>query len=292
MIEKKPILPIIKWAGGKKRIATVITDKIASFSIGTYFEPFLGGGAIMFSLLPSKAVGIDSNSELINMYQVVKEHPKELIESLKKEFVPFHNPDFFYQVRAWDREDCYLNRPAVQRAARLIYLNRTCYNGLWRVNKTGYNNVPIGMTPSPKILFEDRIIEMNKYFNEHEVIFINSDYQNVENYATAGDFVYFDPPYHAEKGKSEFTSYTSIGFSESDQIILKALCDRLIKKGVNVAVSNSKSDFIMNLYRSNEYHIYEIIDDVSTSRVISSNIKSRGKSPELLIVGYLNGKNG
>ena len=164
--------PIIKWAGGKRKFATQIAKHLGAIN-GTYYEPFLGGGAMLLHITPTNAICSDVNPELINLYNVIQNNVDELIEILRNEFVINHNKEFYYQIRGWDRnqEEYQLIDP-IRRAARFIYLNKTCYNGLWRVNKNGMNNVPFGRYKNPTILVEDELRQAANYFNTNNVVFL------------------------------------------------------------------------------------------------------------------------
>ena len=277
--------PIIKWAGGKRKFATQIAGFLGDVQ-GTYFEPFLGGGAMLLYIAPAHAVCSDINPELINFYNVVKNDVESLIELLKSEFVPKHSKAYYYQVRGWDRnKEEYSKINAVKRAARFIYLNKTCYNGLWRVNRDGMNNVPFGRYKKPTILLEDDLRQAANYFRERKISFYECDYKQLVKTAVKGDVVYFDPPYDVEAGQSEFVSYTASGFSRKDQEELKKLCDSLIDRGVKVGISNSNTQFIRTLYSSDKKHRYELNEIAPFSRTIGSKPSSRKKTTELIIIG-------
>lgn len=277
--------PIIKWAGGKRKFATQIAGFLGGVK-GTYYEPFLGGGALLLHIAPEHAVCSDINPELINFYNVVKNDIDSLIELLKTEFVPKHSKAFYYQVRGWDRnKEEYSKIDPVKRAARFIYLNKTCYNGLWRVNRDGMNNVPFGRYKKPTILLEEDLRQAANYFREREVSFFECDYKQLVEKAVKGDVVYFDPPYDVEAGQSEFVSYTASGFGRKDQEELKKLCDSLIDRGVKVGISNSNTQFIRALYASDKKHRYELNEIAPFSRTIGSKPSSRKKTTELIIIG-------
>ena len=277
--------PIIKWAGGKRKFATQIAGFLGDVK-GTYYEPFLGGGAMLLHIAPAHAVCSDINPELINFYDVVKRDVDSLIELLKNEFVPNHSKAFYYMVRGWDRnKDEYANIDPVKRAARFIYLNKTCYNGLWRVNRDGMNNVPFGRYKRPTILIEDDLRLASRYFRENDICFYECDYKNLIAKAKNGDLVYFDPPYDIEAGQSEFVNYTASGFGRQDQEELKRLCDSLIDKGVRVGISNSNTKYIRSLYASDKKHCYELNEIAPFSRTIGSKPSSRKITTELIIIG-------
>lgn len=280
------MLPLLKWAGGKRKIVGKISELVDFKNEGTYYEPFFGGGALLFHLLPNSAVCFDFNEDLINFYNTVKANPEKLISELKKNYVNKNNKEDFYIIRALDRDEkIYSKMNNVQKAARMMYLNKTCYNGLWRVNSKGQNNVPFGRYVRPKILDEEAIRSTSEYFNEKNITFISGDFEKVEKYVNENDFIYFDPPYDVEKEENGFVDYTKLGFNRDDQIRLKNLCDRLITKGAKVAISNSKTKFILNLYRDDEYNFYTINDNIKVRRYIGPNGSSRKVLDEILIIG-------
>ena len=275
--------PIIKWAGGKRRFAESIS-KIIGDDFNNYYEPFVGGGAILFYMEPHNAHCMDINAEIINLYNVVKSSPEELICELEN-YVDKNNMEDYLRIRSLDRNKEHFNSlSVVTRAARFMYLNHTCYNGLWRVNGNGENNVPFGKYVNPKILCKEDIRMASKFFNENNVTFELCDYQNVLKYANEGDLVYFDPPYDIEKGQNGFVGYTKNGFNRGDQRRLKEVCDTLIERGVTVAISNSNTEFIRTLY-SDEYHLYELHHELKVKRTIGASNNSRKEIVELLIIG-------
>ena len=279
--------PIIKWAGGKRRFAEAIVQILGS-NCNHYYEPFVGGAAILLFMEIRNATCSDTNEELINLYNVIKHSPEELITELANNFVPFHGRDFYYLIRGLDRNIIsYHNLTNIQRAARFMYLNRTCYNGLWRVNRNGQNNVPFGRYVNPPILSEDAIREASQYFNASNVSFEVADYTSVAARAQKGDMVYFDPPYDVEMGQSGFVEYTQAGFDRTNQIQLKNLCDELVKRGVRVGISNSNTRFIRELYTDDTYDFYEVFEDMTVKRTIGATVESRRELSELFILGSL-----
>lgn len=277
--------PVIKWAGGKRRFAETIVG-ILGTECNNYYEPFIGGAAILLFMEVPNATCSDTNEELINLYNVIKHHPQELIKELAENFVPHHSKEFYYEIRAWDRyRENYAQISNIKRAARFMYLNRTCYNGLWRVNKKGENNVPFGKYVNPTILVENAILEASQYFNTSNVNFEVSDYRAIAERAQEGDIVYFDPPYDIETGQSSFVEYTQDGFTRENQRELKELCDRLVERGVKVGISNSNTSFIRSLYTEGPYNFYELHDDITVKRTIGGTPDSRKELSELFILG-------
>lgn len=252
--------PVIKWIGGKtqllKELKEIITPELLEGH--TYYEVFTGGGALAFDLQHNKTVMNDLNSELINMYSVIRDEPEELIEELKR-FQNSHNAYWYYHVRSLDRYDFFNSISAVVRAARTIYLNKTCFNGLYRVNKKGQFNAPLGKTSSgktPDIVQEDLIREMSKFLKT--VQFYNTDFQNVTMNAKPGDVFFFDPPYDTDEDiKSDgFVGYQKEGWKRSDLVRLKVVCDRLVREGCKVILTNNDTEYVRKLFK--DYSIKEV----------------------------------
>ena len=210
--------PFVKWVGGKRGLLSQIIPLIPK-EFNNYFEPFVGGGALFFELyslglLKDKKVYLfDINSELINAYNIVKNSPSELIKNLK-EFKEKHSKEFYYEIRAWDRDESFLQRSEIERASRFIYLNKTCFNGLYRVNSKGYHNVPIGSYKNPNIC--DELVIYNASEALQNAIILNSSYKDVILHVKENDFVYFDPPYYPLTPTSSFTSYSEFSFLEKE----------------------------------------------------------------------------
>ncbi len=277
MKHSETISPILKWAGGKRQLLPRIRKALPDH-YNTYYEPFVGGGAVLFDLQPQKVIINDSNQELINLYRVVKNDVQSLIEDLKKHKT---NSSYFYQIRALDRDIAtYSAMPNIEKASRIIYLNKTCYNGLFRVNQAGEFNAPFGKYKNPDIINEKTLKAVSKYFNSIEIDFRNTDFSESVNTIKKGDFVYFDPPYDPLSNSSSFTSYAKGGFNKDDQIRLKNLCDTLTEKGVNFLLSNSSTDFILNLYQDYKIEI------IQARRSINANGNNRGKVAEVLVKNY------
>lgn len=274
----KLVKPFLKWAGGKRQIVPLIENNLPkNYNYQIYYEPFLGGGALLFTLQPKKAVINDSNTELINCYKVVRDSVDELIDNLK-----FHknNEEYYYAIRDWDREESFQDRTPVQRASRIIFLNKTCYNGLFRVNSQGQFNVPFGKYKNPKILDLAVLKAVSKYLNDNQITILNLDFQEVLKDAKRGDFVYLDPPYDPISDTASFTGYDVNGFNKDEQIRLKEIFDNLDKRGCKILLSNAYTNFIIDLYKD-----YEQIK-ISAIRAINSNAKKRGKVDEILVKNY------
>lgn len=278
-MKKDPFVkPFVKWVGGKRQLLPAISNKIKKAKrYTTYYEPFVGGGAVLFDLQPSNAVINDSNAELINAYRMIKEKPDSLIARLKKYK---NDEDCFYRVRALDRTEEYNLLSDVDRASRLIYLNKTCYNGLYRVNQQGFFNSPFGHYKNPNIVDENGLHHLSTYLNENNIVFKTGDFEDCLENITSGSLVYFDPPYDPMTTTSNFTGYTSNGFTAQDQKRLARLCARLDKKGVKFILSNSKTPLILDLYEQFE------ISTVFAKRSVNSNALKRGDVEEVLITNF------
>src|SRR5699024_4762605 len=204
--------PFVKWVGGKRQLLDDLIQRLPETFAG-YFEPFIGGGALFWHLYNAEATGDhqpgigDFNEELINAYKVIKETPLELISCLEQ-FV--NTEEFYYEVRAWDRCNTYAQRSSIQKAARFIYLNKTGFNGLYRVNRKNQNNVPFGRYKNPKIVDKENILACSKTLQKADIY--QGDFETLSTKVTEGDFVYLDPPYVPLTATSSFTGYTSDGF--------------------------------------------------------------------------------
>lgn len=266
--------PFLKWAGGKKQLLPELFRRMPK-RLGRYYEPFIGGGALFFKLGRIGAYISDSNAELINCYQVVRSEPQKLLNELR--LFP-HQQDFFYEIRNADRQPDYANWSRVRRAARLIFLNRTCFNGLYRVNSKGQFNVPFGDYKNPRIVDPKNIFACSRLLAQTEICCAN--YLAVEEAAQEGDFVYFDPPYAVLSATSNFTSYTKEGFGMKDQQELFNLCKRLDKRGVFWMLSNSSAVEVAQLYERFNVCI------VPAKRNINSDSSKRGAIGESIICNY------
>lgn len=277
--KKEPLVqPFLKWAGGKRQLLSKIRPLIPK-KMKRYYEPFLGGGAVFLDLQPSEAHVNDFNAELINCYQVIKASPEELLEQVSG----FENTsDCYYRVREMDRSPDFILMTPLERAARIIYLNKTCFNGLFRVNSQNQFNVPFGNYKNPTIADPAVIRALSRYLNKNKITFSCDDFAEAVKGAKRGDFVYFDPPYDPVSDTSSFTGYSLNGFNRDEQYRLRDLCNDLTGRGVNLMLSNSETDFICELYNDERYtkHV------VQARRNINSVGSSRGKVNEVLIVNY------
>ena len=269
--------PVLKWVGGKRQLMSEI-EKVLPKTYTTYYEPFIGGGAVLFELQPNKAVINDVNGELINLYNVIKDDVELLIEDLEKHE---NTPEYFYSIRELDRKkDKYENLSNVEKASRIVYLNKTCFNGLFRVNKAGEFNSPFGKYKNPNIVDEVTLKAVSKYFNKADIKILNGDFEASLKGIRKGAFVYLDPPYDPVSNSANFTGYDKGGFNRDEQIRLKKLCDKLDKKGVKFLLSNSATDFIKDLYKDYNIKI------VKAKRAINSNGNARGEVDEVLVRNY------
>lgn len=277
MTRNKLVRPFLKWAGGKRQLLPEILENHLPKKYNVYYEPFLGGGAIFLSLQRKKAVINDSNSELINCYKVIQESLDELIELLQQHK---NEESYYYSVRKWDRLSSYKKKTPVERASRIIYLNKTCYNGLFRVNSQGQFNVPFGRYKNPDFLNTAVLKAVSQYLNNNQITMLNGDFEQACSKAKKGDFVYFDPPYDPVSDTASFTGYDINGFNKNEQIRLKETFDDLHRRGCYVLLSNSYTEFIRDLYK--DYKQFKI----SAIRAINSNARKRGKIDEILVRNY------
>ena len=270
------IRPFLKWAGGKRQLLPQLRRHIPE-TFERYYEPFIGSGALFLALQRNRVVINDSNADLINCYQVVENSVEELICALGQHR---NIAEHYYAVRSWDRSPHYLNRSPIERAARIIYLNKTCYNGLFRVNSHGHFNVPFGRYTNPKFFDEDVLRAVSRYMNENEVELRNTDFETAVVDAQRNDFVYFDPPYDPISDTASFTGYDVNKFGKAEQNRLKVVVDDLTQRGCKVLLSNAYTPFIVDLYR--EYRQVQ----VEATRAINSNAQRRGKIHEILVMNY------
>lgn len=280
MKDIKLVTPVLKWVGGKRQLLPEIKKRVPK-GYKMYYEPFLGGGAVLFELQPKKAIVNDLNTELINVYETIKMYPEELIQELEKYS---NDEETFYNIRNIDRDKTkYLKLSKIERASRIIYLNKTCFNGLYRVNNAGEFNSPFGRYKNPNIVNEKTIRAVSKYFNSADIVFKSGDFEECLKDIPKGAFVYLDPPYDPVSKTSNFTGYNQGGFGDKEQIRIKNICDELNKNGVKFLLSNSATPFIKELYK--DY----IIDIVTAKRSVNSKADGRGNVEEVLIRNYVIG---
>lgn len=275
--------PVMKWAGGKRQILARLKELLSPevLSGGTYYEPFVGGGSVFLSLAPNQAVINDSNPELVNVYKQIKANPNEIIRLLCGHATK-HCKEYFYEVRSWDRASNYLELPADVRAARTVYLNRTCFNGLYRVNRSGYFNVPIGSYVSPQIIRESQIREISNYLNNNDIAILCGDFEDAVCDAQPGDVVYFDPPYdYDDDGAEGFVRYTANQFSRDDLKRLAELCHKLVERGCYVIISNNDTEYVRKCFPTNKYEHIHILG----RRMINNLSAKRHGVNEVIIIG-------
>lgn len=277
MKKNRLVAPVLKWVGGKRQLLDTLAPLLPK-RITTYCEPFVGGGAMLFHLQPNTAYVNDVNSDLMLVYNVIKNDVESLIAALGK----YKNEaDFFYSVRDWDRDkQKYDSLTDTERAARIIYLNKTCFNGLYRVNNAGEFNTPFGSYKNPNIVNAPILRAVNSYFNAANVHFTSTDYTEALKDIPKGTFVYLDPPYDPISATSNFTGYSKGGFSQAEQIRLRECCDELTRRGIKFMLSNSSTDFIHEQYA--DYNITV----VQAKRAINSVASKRGDVDEVVVRNY------
>jgi len=270
MFQIKPIRPLIKWAGGKRKLLPILRRLIPS-DFTRYVEPFVGGGALFWDLAMSNSFISDSNPELIHFYLIVRDHPDELIDEVKN--TPITKKDY-YDIRSQQPDEL----EAVQRAARFIYLNKTCYNGLYRVNQKGLFNTPFCGRTEVNIIDEDNLYPASELLKHVELAC--ADYTEILPKLEKRDFVYLDPPYVPVGRYSDFNRYTRDFFTEDDQVLLAEEFRNLSNRGIKALLSNSNNKLIRKLYDG--FWIFR----VKGNRQISCRSDGRGEINELLIANY------
>ena len=273
--------PFVKWAGGKRQLIPILTENLPT-SMGTYFEPFLGGGALLFHILIERngqRCGIsDLNSDLVLAYTTIRDKTEELIVSLKNHSKNYqkNSKSYYYTIRDTNP------RSAIEKTSRLLFLNRTCFNGLYRVNKKGKFNVPLGRYTNPNIINEENIRSVSQVLQSHRISIKCRDFGAVLEDAKKHDLVYFDPPYQPVSDTANFTSYTNKSFTTEDLKRLAKLCLKLDSKGCNVMLSNSFSQEVADIFTEKQWKLKKI----AANRSINSNSKKRTGHFELLIKNY------
>ncbi|MEJ2733281.1 MAG: DNA adenine methylase [Anaerolineae bacterium] len=273
--------PFVKWAGGKGQLLAQFQPYFPT-RFERYIEPFVGGGAVFYHLYNQgrlavkEVVLIDHVEELINGYRVIQGNVEALIQELERHELHKLDADYYYRVRAWDRQPEYARRSDVERAARFLFLNRTCYNGLYRVNRKGQFNVPFGRYDNPRVCNAGNLRAASRALQG--VTLELGDFSRCLEWAGPGDFIYLDPPYHPLSDTSNFTSYTATAFGVEDQRRLADLFRELDGRGCQVMLSNSSTPLIRELYQG-----YAQVE-VQAIRAISSRGDGRGAIPELLVL--------
>ncbi|MRR34058.1 DNA adenine methylase [bacterium] len=273
--------PFVKWAGGKRQLVEeLLRSRPGEYN--RFIEPFIGGGALFFALKPENAYISDINEELINIYKVVRDDVDALIVELKKHEKKYKGGDpqeYFYAIRNVDRETRYARWSRVKKAARLIFLNKTCFNGLFRMNSRREFNTPFGFYVNPAIVDENNLLACSSALASTEIAAAGFDH--VLKIAKKGDFVYFDPPYVPLTATANFTAYTGEGFDLEMQTRLRDVCIELDGKGVKWMLSNSDTEFVHGLYQE-RFHIRT----VEASRAINCKADKRGKVSEVIVTNY------
>ena len=273
--------PFVKWAGGKRQIMDKLM-KYVPHEFNTYYEPFVGGGALLFELSPKKAVINDSNKELMKVYEVLCSEEKfKKLCSVLNTYERDHSEEFYYDLRNKDRNKNTFNRLSdYTRAARTIYLNKACFNGLYRVNSKNEFNVPFGKKEKVNTYEGSNLITVSNYLTMNDIKLLCVDFEDAVSDAKKGDFVYFDPPYDSDT--NTFNSYTEEGFGKEQQRRLARVFKELDERGVYVMLSNHNTTLVRELYDG--YNIYVI----EAKRNINSNGSKRGKVEEVIITNYVN----
>lgn len=275
--------PFLKWAGGKGALLPQLRQFVPFPLEGqTYYEPFLGAGAVFFALAPPRAVLSDINRSLVETFCMVKTHPAELIDQLGR--LP-SNPsrDDYYELRElFNRLRSTAISGSLEERERLaslfIWLNRTCFNGLYRVNSAGDFNVPFGDPVKPILIDASRVRAASRALRRSKAELVVGDYEVVLRGAVSGDIVYLDPPYEPLSETSAFTGYTDTGFGRDEQVRLSEVVKSLVSRGCRIVLSNSSSEFVRELYREFRTHV------VVAPRAINSNGTRRGKVKEIVVV--------
>ena len=273
--------PFVKWAGGKRQLIPILNENLPK-TFGTYYEPFIGGGALLFHILAErdgqKCSISDLNSDLVLAYTTIRNRIDELIASLKNHEKDYQkdSKSYYYSVRESNP------RSEIEKTSRLLFLNRTCFNGLYRVNSKGKFNVPLGRYTNPNIVNEDNLRSVSAILQASKVSIKCRDFEAVLRDAKKGDLVYFDPPYQPVSDTANFTSYTNKDFTDRDLERLADLCNKLDEKGCRVLLSNSDSKQVSDMFSTKSWKVNKI----QANRSINSNSKKRTGHFELLIKNY------
>ena len=267
------VKPFVKWAGGKggiiKKLEAYFPDKF-----DTYFEPFVGGGAVFFHLNPPRAVINDLNRELMGVYEVVKNDVDALMAALDKQQEYVEDKEYFYKMRGKNPN----RMTPINRAARTIFLNKTCFNGIYRVNAKGIFNVPFGDMNNPTLCERENLLECSKALKNTKIL--SEDYKALMPRIRKGDFVYLDPPYVPLSKTAHFTSYTRGGFGEEEQNELKEFCDSLDSSGARFLLNNSDTELVRDLYSSYNFSVVE------APRSLAASASSRKSVAEAVVTNF------
>ena len=273
--------PFVKWVGGKRQLMQDLENNFPK-QFATYHEPFLGGGAVMFNLLtkkPQLSCNVsDFNSDLILAYVTIRDKLGKLIESLENHSKNYHkdSAEYYYQVRKQEPKQ------QIEKVSRLLFLNKTCFNGLYRVNKKGQFNVPLGRYTNPNIVNKENLTAVSKILQSKKIKISCRDFEAVLDDAKKGDLVYFDPPYQPVSSTANFTSYTHRDFTEDDLERLANLADKLHSRGCHVLLSNSNSKTVKDFFSKKHWKI----SSINVNRAINSNAQKRTGHKEIIIKNY------
>ncbi len=281
-LKKYELSPFVKWAGGKRQLLNELMTRVP-LEFNNYLEPFLGGGTLLLNLQPKSASVNDINSQLINVYRAIKSNASELIIAVGTLDLIDTNKEVYYERREAFNQKINKKELDVEAAALFIWLNKHCFNGLYRVNKSGLFNVPYNNKVSGKSIIPSNLEAMSQYFQENNIEFYNTDFMDITAKAQVGDFVYFDSPYIPESTTANFTDYTKDGFSYEDHLRLANNFKELDKQGVKLMLSNNNVPLVHELYEG--YYITE----VDVKRAINSKATKR-KGKEIIVTNYAPGK--
>lgn len=281
-MKKYELSPFVKWAGGKRQLLNELMTRVP-LEFNNYLEPFLGGGTLLLNLQPKSALVNDINNQLINVYRAIKSDASELIRAVSDLDLIDTNKEVYYERREAFNQKIHKKELDVEAAALFIWLNKHCFNGLYRVNKSGLFNVPYNNKVSGKSIIPSNLAAMSQYFQENNIEFYNTDFMDITAMAKVGDFVYFDSPYIPESTTANFTDYTKDGFSYEDHLRLANNFKELDKQGVKLMLSNNNVPLVHELYEG--YYITE----VDVKRAINSKATKR-KGKEIIVTNYAPGK--
>jgi DNA adenine methylase len=280
-IHTEPLKPFVKWAGGKRQLMPILSQHLPE-TYGKYFEPFLGGGAMLFYIItqnPKRKCHVsDLNSDLILTYITIRDKVEDLISSLKTHSDKYYknSKTYYYYVRDSQPKN------QVEKTSRLLFLNKTCFNGLYRVNSKGKFNVPLGRYTNPNIINEENLRAVSGALNSKHIVITCRDFSSILDDAKKGDFVYFDQPYQPVSTTSNFTSYTNRNFTYEDLNRISKICEKLDSRGCKFLLSNSTSTKVFEMFSKRSWKILEI----EANRAINSNSKNRTGHSEFLIKNY------
>ncbi len=277
-VSTKVMSPVLKWAGGKTQLLEELMSKVPQ-TYNTYFEPFIGAGAFFLSLKPKSAVINDTNEQLINLYQQLKHSPSEIISIVSSLDEVACDKNYYYKIRERYNQKITSKELDPECAALMIWINKHCFNGLYRVNSQGFFNVPYNNKVTGKSLDKDNVEAISRFLKEQNVTILCSDFENACKKVSPGDFVYLDSPYVPESSSADFTDYTKTGFSYEDHDRLADLFVRLDKLGAYVMLSNNDVPLVRELYR--EYNI----EPLEVKRLINRNAAKRS-GKEVIVTNY------